>query len=385
MESHHMNPGKHLATALLVAVTFLLSGCGKSDKAAASAPPPSVPVSAATVLQKDVPVSIRAIGNILAIEKVDIKSQITGEIYAVHFKEGDDVSKGELLFEIDARQPKADLARVESNLLRDQAQAKNARTQAQRYERLLSEGVVAKQEYDRIVSEAEALDAAVAADKAAVDQVKLQLQYTRIYSPIAGRTGNLMVHRGNIVKANDDPALVTINQITPISAQFSIPEQQLPEVKRYLNAGLRVEALPPGQNQSEALRGKLNFIDNAVDATTGTIRLKGEFPNVDRKLWPGQFVDIVLTLTTTPKAIVVPSQAVQTGQQGQYVFVVKSDMTADMRPVVVSRTVGSETVIESGLQPGERVVTDGHLRLQKGAKVEIKQSAAIPAASFAAD
>jgi multidrug efflux system membrane fusion protein len=314
-----------------------------------------------------------------------VKSQITGEIVAVHFREGDDVTKGQLLFEMDPRQPNADLARAQSNLVRDQAQAKNARLQAERYARLLKEGVVSAQEYDRFVAEAEALEAAVAADKAAVEQAALQLQYTKIYAPVSGRTGNLMVDRGNIAKANDDPALVTINQITPISVSFAIPEQQLYDVKRYMNAGLRVEAVLPGQD-TPSLRGKLTFVDNAVDPTTGTIKLKGEFANADRRLWPGQFVDIVLTLTTTPNAIVVPSQAVQTGQQGQYVFVVKPDMTADLRPVVAARSVGAETVIESGVQPGERVVTDGHLRLQKGAKVEIKHGAAHQAAQgFAAD
>jgi membrane fusion protein, multidrug efflux system len=369
-----MTPKTRLIFALALFM-LLLAGCGKSDKAAASAPQPSVPVSAATVVQKNVPVSIRAIGNVEALEKVDIKSQITGEIVSVHFREGEDVSKGELLFEMDPRQPKADLARAEGNLLRDQAQAKNARIQAQRYERLANEGVVSKQEYDRFVSESEALEASVAADQAAVEQARLQLQYTKIFSPIAGRTGNLMVDRGNIVKANENPPLVTINQITPIATQFAIPEQQLADVKRYMNQGLRVEAVPPGGGTPvQPIQGKLTFIDNAVDPTTGTIRLKGEFANADRRLWPGQFVDVILTLTTTPNAVVVPSQAVQTGQQGQYVFVIKQDMTADMRPVVVSRSIGSETVIESGVQPGERVVTDGHLRLQKGAKVEIKQS-----------
>jgi membrane fusion protein, multidrug efflux system len=371
--------------ALVLATALGISGCAKNESKAAAAPNPSVPVSVANVIQKDMPVVIRSIGNIEAIEKVDIKSQLTGEITAVHFREGDDVKKGQLLFEIDDRQPKADLARAEGNLLRNQAQARNARAQAERYARLLKEGVVATQEYDRFVAEAEALEAAVAADKAAVDQSRLQVQYTKIYAPVSGRTGNLMVDRGNIVKANEVPPLVTINQITPISVAFSIPESELADVKRFQNAGLRVEAVLPGQ-EGPPMRGKLTFIDNAVDPTTGTIRLKGEFANSDRKLWPGQFADILLTLTTTPNAVVVPSQAVQTGQQGQYVFVIKQDMTADQRPVVVKRSLGGETVIDSGVQPGERVVTDGHLRLQKGAKVEIKQNSANHTVqSFAAD
>ncbi len=358
---------------VLLTAALALVGCSKEEtKAAASAPPPSVPVSVATVVQKDMPVIIRSIGNVEAIEKVEIKSQIAGQIVAVHFKEGDDVKKGQLLFEMDPRQPKVDLARAEGNLLRDQAQAKNARAQAERYSSLLKEGVVSAQEYDRFTSEAEAADAAVAADKAAVEQAKLQLTYTSIYAPVAGTTGNLMIKVGNIVKANEG-TLVTINQITPIAVTFSIPEQQLADVKRFMNSGLKVEALLPG-GSDQPMRGQLKFIDNAVDLTTGTIKLKGDFANTDRKLWPGQFVDIQLTLTTTSNAIVVPTQAVQTGQQGQYVFIVKPDMTADMRPVVVQRTMGQETVIQSGVQAGDRVVTDGHLRLQKGAKVEVKQS-----------
>jgi multidrug efflux system membrane fusion protein len=363
---------KSLFVTLVASVA--LAGCSKDEtKAAASAPPPGVPVSVATVVQKDMPVVIRAIGNVEAIEKVEIKSQITGQVVAVHFKEGDDVKKGQLLFEMDPRQPKADLARAEGTLLRDQAQAKNARSQAERYARLLKEGVVSAQEFDRFTSEADAAEAAVAADKAAVEQAKLQLTYTSIYAPVSGRTGNLMIKLGNIIKANE-PAMVMINQISPIAVTFSIPEQQLSDVKRYMNAGLRVEALLPGTDQTP-LRGELKFIDNAVDPATGTIKLKGDFANADRKLWPGQFVDIQLTLTTTTNALVVPTQAVQTGQQGQYVFIIKPDMTADMRPVVVQRTMGSDTVVQSGVQPGDRVVTDGHLRLQKGAKVEVKQSA----------
>ena len=369
-----MSMNKPRLLLILGLALLAVAGCGKDEtKAAASAPPPSVPVSVATVVQKDMPVVIRAIGNVEAIEKVEVKSQIAGQIVAVHFKEGDDVRKGQLLFEMDPRQPRVDLARAEGNLLRDQAQAKNARVQAERYSRLLKEGVVSTQEYDRFTSEAEAAEAAVAADKAAVEQAKLQLAYTSIYAPVSGRTGNMMVDVGNIVKVNEG-TLVTINQITPIAVNFAIPEQQLADVKKYRNAGMRVEALLPASDQPP-LRGELKFIDNAVDPATGTIKLKGDFANTDRRLWPGQFVDIQLTLTTTPNAIVVPTQAVQTGQQGQYVFIVKPDMTADMRPVVVQRTMGSETVLVSGVQAGDRVVTDGHLRLQKGAKVEVKQSA----------
>jgi multidrug efflux system membrane fusion protein len=365
------------AYTLTVCAGLALSGCSKNERAAASAPP-TVPVSVATVEEKDMPVAIRAIGNVEAMESVVVKSQIAGEIVAVHFREGQDVRQGSLLFEIDPRQARAELARAEGTLARDIAQAKNARAQAQRYERLAKEGVVSSQELEQFTSEATALEAAAEADRATVENARLQLAYTKIRSPISGRTGRLMVDRGNIVKENDID-LVTINQITPINVQFAIPEQQLPEVKQRMNRGLRVEAFLPGEPQSPPVRGELDFIDNAVDPATGTIRLKGKFPNGDRRLWPGQFVDVVLTLSTTSDAIVVPSQAVQTGQQGQYVFIVNQDMTAEIRNVTVRRTVGNESVIESGLKPGERVVTDGQLKLTKGAKVEIKQGSSQPA------
>jgi len=263
--------------------------------------------------------------------------------------------------------------------LRDDAQAKNNRVQAERFAKLLKEGVVAQQQYDLAVSTAEASDAGVAADKDAVEYAKVQLQYTKIYAPISGRTGDLMVDLGNLVKANDVP-LVTINQITPIYVNFSVPERQLSELKRYSNEGsLHVQAVIAGE-ADKPIEGKLSFIDNSVDPNTGTIKVKGTFTNPDRRLWPGQFVDVVLTLTTQPDAIVIPSQAVQTGQQGQFVFVIKPDNTADMRPVTVKRTVGPESVVENGLQAGERVVIDGQVRLIKGSKVEIKTANQRPAA-----
>jgi multidrug efflux system membrane fusion protein len=275
---------------------------------------------------------------------------------------------------LDPRQPEADLKRAENNLLHDEAQAKNNRVQAERYASLLKEGVVAKQDYDQFLTTAQAADAGVAADKQAVESAKVQLQYTKIYAPIGGRTGDFLIDQGNVVKANDMPSLVTINQITPIFVNFSIPEQQLADVKKFSAAGsLRVQAIIAGDTAHPA-DGKLTFIDNSVDPTTGTIKLKGTFENKDRRLWPGQFVDVVLTLTSQPNSIVVPSQAIQTGQQGQYVFVVTPDMTADMRPVTVQRTNGNETIVASGLKPGEQVVTDGQLRLTKGVKVEAKNN-----------
>ncbi len=361
----------------------LMAGCAQ-DQAKQQGPPPSVPVVVASVSQKDVPLTLRSIGNVQAIETVQVKSLVNGQIVAVHFKEGQDVENGSLLFTLDARQFEADLKKAEGTLARDIAQANNARVQAQRYAKLLQEGVVSKQQYDEFIASAEANDASVAADRAAVDAAKVQLQYTKIYSPITGRTGNLSINNGNVVKANDVP-LVSINQITPIYVQFAIPEQQLADVKHYMKAGtLRIQATSQGTDQKDAAAdGGLTFIDNAVDSATGTIRLKGTFKNENHNLWPGQFVDVVMILATQPNAITVPSQAVQTGQRGQFVFVVKPDMTADMRLVQVQRTFNGESIITTGVQPGERVVVDGQLRLTNGTKVEIKTAAGEPPAAVA--
>ncbi len=352
--------------------TLLLVACGGTK--AAPPTPSAVPVLAATVEQKDVPLQVRAIGSVEPYSTVSVKTQVTGELTGVFFQEGQDIKKGQLLFTLDKRPFEAELKRAEGNLARDQAQAENARAQARRYEALWKAGVVAKEQYDQMQSNADALDAAVAADKAAVENAGVQLVYCSIYSPINGRTGYLIVHRGNMVKANDNPPLVTINQIQPIYATFTVPEQFLGEIKQYASGGkLRVEASIPNDSRSPAA-GKLSFIDNAVDQATGTIKLKGEFANPDRRLWPGQFVNVVLTLRNQPNAIVVPSQAVQNGQQGQFVFVIKPDMTVESRPIVVSRTTDGQAVVEKGLAPGERVVTDGQLRLVPGSKVEIKQA-----------
>lgn len=355
-----------------LAAALAIAGCDRSDpKTAAAAIPAAVPVTTASVVQKDMPLIVRAIGNVEAQNNVGIKSLIAGELTEVHFNEGQDVNKGDLLFVIDPRQPQADLNKAEANLARDEAQARNSRADAQRYAGLFKEGVVSKQQLDTAVTKADADTAAVASDKAAVEYAKLQLTYTRIYSPITGRTGNLVVHRGNIIKENDNPALVTINQITPIYVTFTVPETQLLEVKRHMAAG-PVKVLAKIKENGEVKEGNLVFVDNSVDATTGTIKLKGEFANPDRKLWPGQFVDVDLQLAMQTSAIVVPSQAIQTGQNGQFVFVVGKDMTVDMRPVTITRTLGNESIIASGVQAGETVVTDGQIRLIKGSKVEIK-------------
>ena len=354
---------------------LFLTACSGTKAAGPAAPgTPVVPVLAATVEEKDVPVQVQAIGSVESYSTVAVKTQITGELTGVFFREGQEVKKGELIFTLDKRPFEAVLKQAQSTLAKDQAQAEMARVQARRYAVLMKDGVVAKEQYDQMQSSADALDAAVEADKAAVENARVQLIYCSIDSPINGRVGSLLIHQGNMIKANDVP-LVNINQIQPIRVAFTVPEQYLAEIKRFAaNGKLSVQVSIP--NDSKPATGKLSFIDNTVNPTTGTIKLKGEFANTDRRLWPGQFVDVVLTLHTQPNAIVVPSQAVNTGQQGQYVFVIKPDMTVETRPVAVNRTTKGQSVIDKGLGPGERVVTDGQLRLVPGSRVQIKEALA---------
>ncbi len=358
--------------ATLACFLGLLAAAGCSKPQAAPATPPAVPVSVATVTQKAVPVQARAIGNVEAYTTVAVKAQISGQLTAVHFRAGEDVRKGQLLFTIDRRPFEVAVQQAIANLARDKAQAENARIQAQRYARLLAEGVVSSQQNDQARAEADALDAVIRADQAAVEKAKLDLEYCSIASPMDGRTGGLLIHRGNLVKANENPPLVVINQINPIYVRFALAEQYLAETKKSMAAGkLKVEAILP-DNPNRPEEGTLSFIDNAVDTATGTILLKASFGNQQRRLWPGQFVNVVLTLATEPNAVVVPTQAIQTGQSGQYVFVVKSDNTVESRPVVPGRAVEGETIIQKGLQPGETVVTDGQFRLIPGSRVQAK-------------
>lgn len=364
-----MNPIRGKRSLSAIVLTLTLAGC--AEKAAPPPAAPIVPVSVAQVVKKAVPIELRAIGNVEAYSTVSIKAQVSAQLMEVHFREGQDVKKGDLLFTLDKRPFEAALQQAQANLTRDRAQAQIAEVQAQRYAKLFQEGVVPKEQFDQLKANAEASQASVKADEASAEYDKLQLQYCSIYSPVDGRTGVLMVHVGNLVKANDVPILVVINQIQPIYVDFSVPEQYLAEVKRYMASGkLTVEADLAGNPSPEM--GVLSFVDNTVDQTTGTIKLKGTFTNAQRRLWPGQFVNSVLRLAEQENAVVVPSQAVQTGQDGQYVFVVKANQTAESRKVVVGRSQGAETVIAQGLAPGETVVTDGQLRLVDGSKVQVK-------------
>ncbi|HWP56682.1 MAG TPA: efflux RND transporter periplasmic adaptor subunit [Candidatus Acidoferrales bacterium] len=331
-----------------------------------------VPVTVASVVSKNMPVQLMAVGTVEPYQTVSVRSQITGTLMRVHFKEGQDVRKGDLLFTIDPRPYEAVLKQVQANLAKNMALLANAREQVRRYAELVKKQYVSQEQYDQIQSSANAAEAVVEADRAAVENAKVQLSYCYIYAPVDGRTGDLLVDEGNLVRTNDAVPLVTLNQIMPIFVGFSVPEQHLTSIKEGMARGkLKVQAFIP-QNEGAPETGELTFVDNAVDRTTGTIKLKGTFANASRRLWPGQFVRVSLTLADQPNAIVVPSQAVQTGQDGQHVFVLKDDSTVELRPVVVSRTLNNDAVIEKGLKPGEKVVTDGQFLLGPGTKVQVK-------------
>jgi multidrug efflux system membrane fusion protein len=365
-----MNTRNHIFHTLLAALLLLTAGCGNKE-AVQAAKPVAAPVRIATVTSRTMPVELQAIGNVEAISTVTIKAQISGQLMRVHFKEGDFVKKGQLLFTIDRAPFEAALRQAEGTLAKDEAQSLNSKLDAERYQGLGKQGVVSRQQVDAAGAAANAMAASVAADKAAVETAKINLQYTSIYSPINGRTGTVGVKEGNLAKANDVPILVTINQIEPIYVSFAIPEQQLAELKQYSNTkSLKVDAAPQGSTQH--FQGRLTFIDNSVDLTTGTIKLKATFDNAAHVLWPGQFADVNLTLKSQPNSIVIPTAALQTSQNGTYVYVINQDLTAMQQPVKVGWNVGENTVIASGLQAGQRVVTDGQLRLTPGAKVDIK-------------
>jgi multidrug efflux system membrane fusion protein len=359
--------------ALLAA---LLVVPGAACRRGAAAPPgaASVPVVVAAAVRRDVPVQIRAIGTVEPYLTVSIRPQVGGVVTAVHFAEGADVKAGDPLFTIEPRPYETALRQAESLLARDEANARNARAEAVRAEKLFGEGVLSSEQHEQLRSTAEASEAAARADRAAVDKARIDLGYCSIRSPIDGRTGTVLVHQGNLVKAIEGGPLVVINRMDPVYVSFAVPEQRLAEIKGARAAGRLVAEAQMPSEPSPPARGELSFLDNAVDRGTGTIRLKATFPNRDRRLWPGQFVTTRLTLGTREGAIVVPSQAIQSGQSGTFVFVVKPDLTAEVRPVSVAGDRDGETTVEKGLQPDEQIVIDGQLRLVPGAKVEVKGS-----------
>ena len=335
----------------------------------------AVPVTVATVIQKSMPVQLTATGTVEAYATVSIRAQVGGVITKVSFTQGQDVKQGDPLFTIDPRPLEAALKQAEANLQRDTAQLQNSREQARRYAELVKKQYVSQEQFDQIKTNADALESVVDADKAAVENAKVQLSYCYIFAPVDGRTGSLLVNQGNLVRTNDATPLVVINQVNPIYVTFSLPEGNLPEIKaRMAQSSLKVLAILP-QSPDNPEQGTLTFVDNAVDATTGTIKFKGTFANAGRRLWPGQFVKVLLNLSEQPNAVVIPFQAIQSGQDTQLVFVVKPDRTVEVRPIVVSRTLNGEAIVEKGLKPGETIVTDGQFLLSQGTRVQIKKGA----------
>jgi len=428
--------GRALSGVLLLLTVACLGACsnGESNQGQLknAAEREGVPVTIGTAVSKTVPVQIRAVGSVQAYASVTLKSQLDAEVAQIHFTEGQAVKKGDLLFTLDRRpweatlrQAEANLGKdvaqlqqteaavaqtiaaekqAEANLARDAAQLENANIQLRRYKGLIDEGAVSKEMYDQVRTNAIALEATIEADKAAiantmasiraaqatventkavikadqatVESARVQLSYTIIRAPMDARAGNLLVQVGSAVKARDDTAqMLVLNQIQPIYVSFSVPEQYLQDIKKFLAAGtLQVQASPRGQDDSPA-SGELSFVNNTVDPGTGMLQLKATFPNKESRLWPGQFANVILTLTAESDRVVIPSQAIQTGQQGQYVYVVRSDDTVEPRPVTVGRRIGGEMVIEKGVSPGDKVVTDGQLRLVSGTRVQVKNAA----------
>jgi multidrug efflux system membrane fusion protein len=364
-----------VATVFVLAAMVVFSGCSRSDKSAAKkgGGGPPVPVLVAKAGETNVPVQISAIGNVTPCSAVTIRSQITGKLQEVHFKEGQTVKQGDLLFTIDPRPAQAALDQAKANLARDAAQLENARIQFEREKKLFDSKLVSQEEFDNARAAMDVQQGVMQADQAAITNAMLNLAYTTITSPMDGLAGSQVAFVGNIIKSPDD-AMLTINQMRPIYVSFAVPERYLPEIRREMGKKpLKVETSFTGMTGA-APEGELTFVDNAVDTTTGTIQLKATFANEDNVLWPGQFVQVMLTLSELPNAVVVPSQAVQTGQNGQYAYVVDKDQIVEQRPVTIGPSYNGETVVQSGLKAGEIVVTDGHLRLAPKLKVSFKSA-----------
>ena len=384
---------------------LFLTSCGSGPQAEQTAMVmPPVPVSIAEAKEESVPIQVRTVGNVEPFSSVGIKAQVGGQLLSVKFAEGATVTEGDLLYEIDSRpfrealrqaeavvrKDEAELRVAEANLGRDQARLKNAEAESRRFEQLSREGISTRMQEDEIRTAAEVAAQSVRADEAAlesiraslesgrsaVEQAKLNLGYTQIRAPISGRVGSLLLHAGNIVQANAEQPLVVINQIAPIYVTFGVPERYLGEISSRQSSRQKLSIEVKMEGAANPVRGTLAVIDNTVDSTTGTIRLKGRFENQDRKLWPGQFVNVVLTLETR-RATVIPAEAIQSGQQGPFVYVVKPDQTVEPRPVVLGQTVDSRAIVESGVMAGESVVTDGQSRLYPGAKITASTSPSV--------
>jgi multidrug efflux system membrane fusion protein len=374
-----------LAGIFSVVLTVLLMGCG--DKAPAAARSSGrgggkggrggggpAPVLVGTAQKKVVPLVIEAIGAVEPIRTTAVRSQVTGTLVKIAIREGQDVKENDLLFEIDPRPFQNALQSAEADLQKIRVQLETARAQVARYRSLTAEQMVSKEQFEKISDTARSLEAEAIADESRVSTAKLQLEYCSIRAPLTGRTGNINVHEGDLVRTNDNASspLVTINQLNPIYVTFGVPQQYLGAITHYRSIGtLKVSVVPPGIDEKSE-EGELTFMDNMVDSSTGTLKLKGTFPNAAQRLWPGQFATVTVTLAT-PEVLAVASSAIQTSQTGQHVFVVSADKIAELRPVVVERTYENSAVISKGLKEGETVVVDGQLRVLPGKPVEIKE------------
>jgi multidrug efflux system membrane fusion protein len=371
--------GPWLGAALLLAA----AGCGPSagNRSAAA---PAVPVQTAVAVQQDVPRRVEAIGNVQALRTVSVKSQVDGIIAAVNFKEGDEVKAGDLLVTLDRRPLENSLLIARADLANARAMADQAQADLDRYRQLDRQAVVSKEEYVQYITKAETAKAQVQAKEAAVANAVLLLGYTEIRAPIAGRTGQRLLHEGALVKANDNTfTLVTINQIAPIAIAYAVPERSLDEIRAAFAAGRAIVKVTERNTGLTRENGRLEFIDNTIDPATGMVTLKAVFANDDAALWPGRFVSVVTQVGVDAGAIVVPSTAVQNSQGGSTVYVVKPDQTVELRTVKVARTAGDNTLVADGLKAGETVVTDGQLRLLPGMKVEPRQLSGAPVAGDA--
>lgn len=375
--------------AEIAAAAFLITGsigfatsCKPSGQAQASRPggasaapapgsTPAVAVVWTEAVRKDVPIELRAIGRVEAYSTVSVRAQVTGQISSVNFQEGRDVRKGDVLFTIDSQPYEIALKQAQAFLEKDRALLNQAEADARRYGDLAAKEYVTREEYEKMVATRDTLAASIKGDEASVANARLQLDRCSVRSPLDGRTGSLLIHEGNLVSPSDPSPAVVINQVSPVRVSFSVPEQSLPRIREYrASSELKVQALL--DNGNPPAEGTLTFIDNTIDPATGMIGLKATFANGDRRLWPGQFVNVVLMLAVQKNAVVVPSRAVQSGQAGLYVFVVKDDMTVAMKQPKIDRTVGNDTVIAEGLEAGEKVVVDGQLQLVPGARVQAR-------------
>ena len=368
---------KAIAIGVVVAVlgaataAYFINDSKAKEKKGGGRGPAAVPVSVEPAMQQSVPVRLQAIGNVEAFSTVSVKARVDGQIVALNFKEGQEIKKGDVLFRIDARPYDAALKQAEANALRDAAARDQAQSQERRYKELLEKNFISKEAYAQIATNAQTAQATARASQAALENAKLNVEYCTIISPLEGYVGKVLLQVGNLVKANDVTPLVVINQVRPIYVSFAVPEQSLTSLRGYMAAGpLAVEVTPSGESKVLS-EGRLIFVDNAVDPSTGTIKLRAQFDNKDIALWPGQFANVRVRLFDQADAILVPARAVQTGPNGQYVYVVKADKTAELRTITVERNEGEQVVVK-GVAKDEQVVTRGALRLAPGVRVEIR-------------